>query len=206
MIYPEYIGIDAAHKRDSTAAVKIAYVRAPFDFHPFVPIIRLMDHAIWMPTPGNVVIPEETAVPWVRRQIHTGNVKGIAYDPAHFETAAVMLRRDFPTLHIVEITASQAHLTSIGSALYDAIRYRRLEVYDAPDLRQHVLNAVAVETTGGWRLSKSKERNKVDAAVALGEAIMLANERGKRDSEYRQPIYIGVPDGYSDETESDGGA
>jgi phage terminase large subunit-like protein len=205
MIPWEYIGVDAAHKRDSTAAVSVAYIPAAFDFQPFVPIIRLVDYAIWTPTPGNVVVPEETALPWIRRHIARGHVKAVGYDPAHFETAAVMLRRDNPGLHIEEITASQAHLTAIGSALYDAIRYRRLEVFaDATDLRSHVLNAVAVETTGGWRLSKSKERNKVDAAVSLGEAILMANKYGKRDAEYRQPIYIGVPDGYSDETESDG--
>ncbi len=38
---------------------------------------------------------------------------------------------------------------------------------NTPDLRQHVLNAVSVETPRGIRLSKQKPSNKIDGAVTL---------------------------------------
>src|SRR5581483_754543 len=49
---------------------------------------------------------------------------------------------------------------------------RRLRVYPDAELRQHVLNAVAVETARGWRLAKEKASRKIDAAVALSFACM----------------------------------
>ena len=59
---------------------------------------------------------------------------------------------------------------------------RGIRLYNAPDLRQHVLNAVSVETPRGIRLSKHKTSNKIDAAVALSFAVLAAIQHGRPPS------------------------
>src|SRR5205823_2745530 len=56
-------------------------------------------------------------------------------------------------------------------------RNRNLVVYRDSDLRQHALNAVAVETGRGWRLAKEKAARKIDGVVALSFACLDAVER-----------------------------
>jgi phage terminase large subunit-like protein len=200
--YPVYIGVDAAHKRDSTTVAAIEYVPEGFNQDTGLvlePRFRLVDHQIWLPTPGNVVIPEETALPWIRSRVERGwNVRGIGYDPAHFETAAAMMRREqiIPEDRIREITPSDAHLTALGSALYDTILYGRLDLdEDSEAICQHIRNAMAVRTARGWRLSKGKEANKIDGAVACGICLLLAIAFGHDDAESHSPIYfVGVDD------------
>jgi phage terminase large subunit-like protein len=65
-------------------------------------------------------------------------------------------------------------------------------LYNAPDLREHVLNTVSVETPRGIRLSKQKTSNKIDGAVALSFAVLAAVQAGKPLSAediraYKQP-------------------
>jgi phage terminase large subunit-like protein len=56
---------------------------------------------------------------------------------------------------------------------------REIGLYNAPDLREHVLNAVSVETPRGIRLSKQKTSRKIDAAVALSFAVLAAVQNGR---------------------------
>ena len=74
-------------------------------------------------------------------------------------------------------------------ALYSMLTTRGIRLYNAPDLRQRVLNAVSVETPRGIRLSKQKTSNKIDAAVALSFAVLAAIQNGKPPSlsDYKPP-------------------
>lgn len=196
---PEYIGVDAAHKRDTTSTVSYGYepVSGPDTKKA---IYRLIDHGIWTPTPGNVVIPEETAEPWIRERIRVGNVKGIAYDPAHFETPAARLKRDFPDLEIRQYTQHTGNLTKLGSVLFDAVRYVDILTYEAPEVREQFLNATAIDTGVGFRLVKgSNATKKIDITIASGEALVLAQELGPNDSEHRTPMLIGLGGDYDDD-------
>ena len=74
---------------------------------------------------------------------------------------------------------TQPNLTSATETLYSALNNRRLKLYDAPDLRQHVLNAASVETSRGFRLAKEKQSLKIDAAVALSFACVAAGQVGR---------------------------
>jgi hypothetical protein len=58
----------------------------------------------------------------------------------------------------------------------------------APDLRQHVLNAVSVEAPRGIRLSKQKTSNKIDGVVALSFAVLAAVQYGRPPSLTDQPM------------------
>jgi phage terminase large subunit-like protein len=59
---------------------------------------------------------------------------------------------------------------------------RGIRLYNAPDLREHVLNAVSVETPRGIRLSKQKTSRKIDGAVALSFAVLAAVQNGRPPS------------------------
>jgi hypothetical protein len=187
--YPVYIGIDAAHKRDSCAVTAVEYL--PIYGPNGRPMKRLVDHAIWTPTSSEVVLPEDTIVPWVEAWIAKGTVRAIGYDPAHFETPAILLRRKYPQIEFVEVTPSIAHLTSLGCALQDDFNYKTLVLYHAPDLRQHILNAGALETSAGIRLVKGgKQAEKMDGAISLSISSWLANRKGPTDFRRGPVVYI----------------
>ena len=82
----------------------------------------------------------------------------------------------------------------------DLVRSGGLRVYQAPDLRVHVLNAALLETARGIRLAKEKGSRKVDAAVALAMAVYAAllaprgmpNVRWLGETEDLEPGWTGV--------------
>ena len=63
-----------------------------------------------------------------------------------------------------------------------------IRLYKAPDLREHVLNAVSVETPRGIRLSKQKTSNKIDGAVALSFAVLAAVQHGRPPELSDKPV------------------
>ena len=65
-------------------------------------------------------------------------------------------------LPMEELAQTQGNQTAFTGAFLDQVRSRGLRVYRAPDLRQHVLNAVLVETSRGIRLTKQKSSKKID--------------------------------------------
>jgi phage terminase large subunit-like protein len=82
-------------------------------------------------------------------------------------------------LPIEEYHQTQNNLTEATEALYSVLTTRGIRLYNAPDLREHVLNAVSIETPRGIRLSKQKTSNKIDAAVALSFAVLAAVQAGR---------------------------
>jgi hypothetical protein len=55
-----------------------------------------------------------------------------------------------------EYAQTQGNLSEATEALYSVLTTKGIRLYNAPDLREHVLNAVSVETPRGIRLSKQK--------------------------------------------------
>ena len=155
---------------------------------------------------GEVVLPEETAELWVDECFARGyDVRGISWDPNHFESSGERIRRKYRSLasrdRLVPYIQSVANLTRLGSAVYDNIRYKQLIVpVDATDIREHFLNAHAIDTGVGFRVIKgADQQKKIDGVVASGEALLMAAEFGPRDFENPLPIYIGGDDDYEDE-------
>ena len=69
-------------------------------------------------------------------------------------------------LPVEEHNQTLNNLTEATETLYSVLTTRGIRLYNAPDLRQHVLNAVSVETPRGIRLSKQKTSNKINGCVA----------------------------------------
>jgi phage terminase large subunit-like protein len=82
-------------------------------------------------------------------------------------------------LPVEEYNQTQGNLTEATETLYSAFINRNLRLYNAPDLREHCLNAVSVETPRGIRLAKEKQLAKIDGAVALSFAVLAAVQHGR---------------------------
>jgi phage terminase large subunit-like protein len=59
-------------------------------------------------------------------------------------------------LPVEEYNQTRGNLTEATESLYSVLTTKGIRLYNAPDLREHVLNAVSVETPKGIRLSKQK--------------------------------------------------
>ena len=176
-----FIGVDASVRRDSTACVAIKYDDQSDRF-------VLFDHKIWKPTPGQPINLESSVEFYLRRlynQPGTEIVKILA-DPYQMQRSIQTLAA--AGLPIEEYNQTLGNLTESTEALYSAFINRNLSLYNAPDLREHVLNAVSVETPRGIRLSKQKTSNKIDAAVALSFAVLAAVQYGRPPSLTDAPI------------------
>ena len=139
----------------------------------------LADHKIWKPTPGHPINLEASVEFYLRRiynQPGTEIVK-ILVDP--YQMARSVQTLQAAGLPVEEYNQTLNNLTEATEALYSVLTTRGIRLYNAPDLRQHVLNAVSIETPRGIRLSKQKTSNKIDGAVALSFAVLAAVQNGK---------------------------
>jgi len=176
-----FVGVDASVRRDSTACVCVKY-----DAH--TDRLVLADHKIWKPTPEQP-INLELSVEFYLRRIYSeprARVEKILVDP--YQMARSVQTLIAAGLPVEEYNQTQNNLTEATEALYSAFINRNLRIYNAPDLREHVLNAVSVETPRGIRLSKQKTSAKIDGAVALSFAVLAAVQFGRPASITDSPI------------------
>lgn len=148
----------------------------------------LFDHKIWRPTPDQPINLESSVEFYLRRlynQPGTEIVKILA-DPYQMQRSIQTLTQ--AGLPVEEYPQTQNNLTEATEALLSAFTNRNLRLYNAPDLREHVLNSVSVETPRGIRLSKQKTSNKIDGAVALSFAVLAAVQSGRPPSLSDGPI------------------
>ena len=166
-----FIGIDASVKHDSTALAAVKYDGR------FGDRLVLACHKIWVPTPGNPMDFEATIEFYLRRlESYQTRIEKILVDPFQMHRTITTLEQ--AGLPIEAFPQTQPNLTLATESLYSALANRRLNVYDAPDLRAHVLNAASRETSRGFRLSKEKQSLKIDGAVALSFAVVAAEQFG----------------------------
>jgi phage terminase large subunit-like protein len=75
---------------------------------------------------------------------------------------------------LVEFPQSVPNLTEASTNLYDLIKGRNLVVYPDAGLCRAIHQAVALETSRGWRIAKEKQAHKIDVVVALAQAALGA--------------------------------
>jgi hypothetical protein len=104
-----------------------------------------------------------------RYRAHDRGIREIGYDPWSFrESAEILADQGLP---MVEFPQNAARMAPASEQLYELVTDRRLIHDGNPDLRAQVLAAVIAPTErGGWKISKRKSLERIDAAVAL--AIM----------------------------------
>jgi phage terminase large subunit-like protein len=161
------VGVDAAMKRDLTAAVAVTRDGDR---------VRLVAHKVWTPTKTRPLDFDDTLGPYLHELCESFTVEAVLYDPRMLEQPANVWRKQ--SLPMREFPQTPDNLTRAGQGLYDLIRSGSLVLYEDGELRQHALNAVAVETSRGLRLAKEKASRKIDALAALSFACVEAAGRG----------------------------
>lgn len=156
------VGADIGTKDDS-ASVQAVYR------DPDTGLIRLARYQIWIPPEGGVLDLEETVESFILELAEGYDVKGVWYDPSQMVRSAQTLTKK--GVNMVEFPQTEVNLSESTKALYRVIRHKLFRAYPAPDLREHVVNAVTVEGARGLRLAKHKQDKKVDGCVALSFAI-----------------------------------
>ncbi len=163
-----FAGVDAGIKHDSSAVVLCYFARQTGK-------ITLHDHRIWKPSPGKPIDLQATIGDYLSTQRARYAWGGTYYDP--YQLHSLMTGSGMRLLRPVEFPQTPANQAVMTSALFNAVVEQRLALYPCPDLREHVQNAVAVETPRGVRLAKERTSRKIDAAVALSMAVLAVLER-----------------------------
>jgi len=157
-----YAAIDAAVKNDNAACVTT---------HLKDNLPHLGPFRIWRPNPQ---IDLEAIENYVLQLASDFNLVACGYDP--YQMAHIAQRLEKRGVKMVEFPQTVDRMTHAGSNLFDLIQQSRLIIYNAPELRTHVLNAVAKETPRGLRLIKDNVKRKIDAAIALAMSCVGAME------------------------------
>jgi phage terminase large subunit-like protein len=79
-------------------------------------------------------------------------------------------------IRITEFPQSNARMGPASERLHAAIVESRLKHRDDPALNAHVRQAIALDTPRGWRISKAKSRDQIDAVVAMAMAVEAAEQ------------------------------
>lgn len=155
------VGVDAAQKRDTTAAVAVTREGDR---------VRLVAHKVWTPKRGEPLDFDLTLTPYLHELRDSFTVEAILCDPRMLEQPMHAWRKS--GLPVREFAQTPENLTRAGQGLYDLVRHRQLLLYASAELRQHALNAVAIETPRGLRLAKERSSRKIDALAALSFATL----------------------------------
>lgn len=167
-----YIGIDAATKRDCTAAVGVAADSKNGK-------IALVFHKIWRPEKDDSLDLEDTLEPYILSVFKKFKVVDIACDPAHMYQIITRLRNK--GLPVTEFSQVDSSMIQASQHLFDLLRQDNLWAYPASDLKEHLQNVMAEYTSRGVRIVKDKSNSrlankKIDGAVALAIACHRAYE------------------------------
>jgi phage terminase large subunit-like protein len=105
----------------------------------------------------------------------TFEVAEVTHDPWRFQQAALELERE--GLTVVAIPQSASRMIPASERLYRAVIERRLTHSNDPLLNAHVANAVAKDSTRGWRIEKAHRTASIDAIIALALALERAEAK-----------------------------
>ncbi len=187
---PLIIACDAATSGDTAALVAVTY-NAGRDR------VEVVHTRVWKPERSELrggkptIDLAETLGAEVDRLCSSYNVRAITADPYQMHSLLIAWEKVYR--RVIEFNQGGKRVEA-DQSLYTAITSQSLAHFGEPVLSEHVLNAVAVETSRGFRLAKEKTSMKIDAAVALSMAHHCALEilKGKASATLTQspnPFY-----------------
>ena len=171
---PLSVAVDASTKRDSSAVAATFY-----DYETSK--VVLVKHRIWQPTQADPMDLENTIESYLLKLNDDYPIAVILFDPYQFHRSATTLK--VAGLPMEEFPQTTGNLTAMGQNLFELIKHKNIVLYEDEDLRKSANQAVAIESSRGWRIAKEKTTHKIDVIVALGMSAYAAIE-----SEYYGPI------------------
>jgi phage terminase large subunit-like protein len=152
-----FVGVDVGFKRDSAVVTIGQWYGDKLHLHAQIMLPEEM---------GPGFGPAEIRGHLAQELLGHQSLVEVAYDPWMFmESAEILLDRGVP---MVEFPQGGGRMEPASGNLYELVQERRLVHDGDPELRRQVLAAVTVPTDrGGWRISKRKSLERIDAAVSL---------------------------------------
>ena len=149
------LGVDVGIVHDSTAVVMAHELE---DGH------ALVRAEVWTPRPGQNV--DLTMIEdYIRRVNEEYQLAGVFYDPRFFERSAQVL--DAEGIPVVTMPQNSATMADAYQAWYSMLGEGKIvHAGDDPEFAAHVLGAAAQMTDRGWKVSKIRQRQRIDALVA----------------------------------------
>jgi len=149
------IGVDVGIVHDATACV-MAY-RRPEDDR------IVLEAKVWTPRPGRNVDLADVEE-WVRWADANYRISCF-YDPRFFERSAQVL--DGEGITMVTMPQNSATMADAYQLFYSMMSEGQIRHAGRDEtFAAHVLHAAAVKTDRGWKVSKMKQRQRIDALVA----------------------------------------
>jgi len=171
--YPISIGVDVGVKRDSSAVVGMY-----LDLETSK--VGLAFHRIWKPTKDHPINPDDIQA-YIEDKCEVLKVASIVCDPTHFYQNIMSMKTK--GLPIAEYNQTPANMVAASMSMFEAFQGGALELYDAPDLREHVRFAAAKPQGSGYRIIKNPNATHAnDGAIAMAMAIHDAVSRGGYDT------------------------
>lgn len=150
------IGVDVGIVHDATACV-IAWQRPEDDR-------IVLEAKIWTPAPGRNVDLAEVE-DHIRNIASEFDLAGCFYDPRFFERSAQTL--DSEGLIMVTMPQNSATMADAYQTFYAMMGEGMIRhAGDSAEYAQHVLQTAAQMTDRGWKISKMRQRQRIDALVA----------------------------------------
>lgn len=183
------VGVDIGIKHDSTAVVSTAREGNK---------IKLIAVKKFQGSPGKEVQLEEQVEGYIEGLSKDFTIIEVLYDPYQFARSSQTLAKKFITM--TEFPQTLDRLTQMSQNLYDLIEGRNLILFKDKDLRKHLINSKAKESTRGWRIVKRSASQKIDLTIALAMSC-----QGSIKEEQMPYIYIfgNDPDKREEEKEED---
>lgn len=169
-----FAGVDAAAKHDTAAVVSVYWKDEALALGPF---------RIWRPSPTSPLDIEATIEAYLRDLDAQYRLVSVLADPWQMHRSVTTLQA--AGMRIEGFAQTVPNQTRAGQGLFDLLKGRNLQIYADDELRQQALNAVAVESSRGWRLAKEKASKKIDAVVALSMACVAALDGRSKTVELR---------------------
>lgn len=155
------MAIDFAQKRDGVAVVTAQLL--PDGSIPVYARIWDLD---------GMRIDVQGALEYIQQVARAIGVRAVGYDPRFFELPAQMLEDE--GFLVVEFPQNSERMVPACSHALEAIRSAQVIHTGDPVLARHVRNAVKRDVEGGFRLSKTKSKERIDGCIALVMALQMA--------------------------------
>jgi hypothetical protein len=126
----------------------------------------------WHPPKGGTIDHREVLAELVELS-HRFAVVVIAYDPSQIHGLVLdALHAGLPMLPVSQAAGrAGGTMARHAAALVEALHERRLRLFAAPELREHVSRSRFSARAGGDRLVKVRSADKIDLAVSLAMAV-----------------------------------
>ena len=171
--YPISVGVDVGIKRDSSAVVGM-YIDLSTNK------VCLAFHRIWKPTKGHPINPKDIQ-DYIEGMSKELKIASIVCDPTHFHQNIMEMKAK--GLPIEEYTQNPSNMVAASMSLFEALQSGMVQVYQAPDLKDHVRFAAAKPQGTGYRIIKAPDNPRAnDGAIAMAMAVHDAVERGGYDT------------------------